>query len=156
LELAAFGIGGLFFAALWGCLAIWTWHDLLSHSLDWPVSKLLLFSLGILPSIGLILAGLIRCPAIVVRNDGLMIKSCFFFWFFVPWEDVLCVLGSKSSKKEEGAIGIRRGLTFLHFRFPWKGLQGWQWVHFIGVSSAGEGYHELVSVITQHVGEAQG
>ena len=104
--------------------------------------------------LSLVLLGCSRCTAVEVQEDGLLIRTCFLLWFFVPWQNVAGLWGGKIFSPIDPWFGhrtfvlIRRGLTPLHSGLV-KGPQGWQWSRCLMMTSDGKGYSEVVQAIEE-------
>lgn len=157
-AVASWGLGGVLAGSIMGCLIISVLADLLSGEPGGSIGELLFFSLGIIAPCLILLAGCIRCTAITAQEDGLIIRTCFFLRFFVPWQDVVDIWSYVSfsptarQRVRQSLVLIRRGLTPLHRSLPRKGPQGWQWPRGFIITAEAQGYSDLVRVIEEHVG----
>jgi hypothetical protein len=137
------------------------WQTFLTGNLSWSIGELFLFSLSFIVPSSLLLQACLRSTAVTTQEDGMMIRTCFFFWFYVPWQEVTG-LWSYSSRSltglqtaERTLITIQKGLTPLHRGFPRRISGKWEWPRGFTIFSEAEGYSGLLQVIEEHAGEAR-
>lgn len=99
------------------------------------------------------------CTSINATEDGLHIKTCVFFTFYVPWDDLVDIHSYQTvswlSRRQVGFrksdVKIKKGLTPLHRCCLAINTSGCAWPRGFSFGSAGTGYAELVKVIEQHL-----
>lgn len=150
------GLGGALLGSILGLITVAAWKEFLSGHLDWSLDELLALTSGMAVPLALLLIGCSRCTAVDVQENGLVIRTCLFRWFFVPWSDVRGLWGGWIFSPMDPWLGqrsyilIARGLTPLHEGLV-KGPEGWEWSRCFMITSDGQGYSDVVHVIEQHV-----
>ncbi len=116
-------------------------------------------TVGLFILLGFIIDACAQCPSIVANDNGLIVTSCIFIHFVIPWEQVIDIWGydaqsriGKAQGRTHSLVRIERGLTPLHRSLPRKEDQHWRWLRGFTFASAGNGYDELVHAIQVHVG----
>lgn len=151
------GVGGTLLCLVVGYLTVRVWVGFLSGGLDWSIGKFLFFNLGMLVPCMVLTKGLTQCTAIVVQDDGLAVKTCFFVWFFVPWQQVTDVWDYSEFSPialrtvQLAFVSIAQGLTPLHGKLFRRGGVSWQ--HGFTITSEAQGYYDLVEVIKLNAGQ---
>jgi hypothetical protein len=99
------------------------------------------------------------CPSIVADDDGLVVTSCIFIHFAIPWEQVIDIWEydaqsriGKAQGRTHSLVRIGRGLTPLHRSLPRKEGQHWRWFRGFMFASASSEYNDLVRAIEAHTG----
>jgi len=152
------GLGGALFGSILGLIVVVAWREFLAGRLDWPIDQLLGLTSSMAVPLGLFLVGCSRCAVVEVQEDGLAIRSCFFWWFFVPWRNVTWLWSGRLFSPMDPWFGhrafvlIKQGLTPLHSGLV-KGPQGWQWSRCFMMTSDGKGYSEVVQAIEEHIAD---
>ena len=120
----------------------------------------------LIPTVGLfillcfVIAACVQCPSIVADDRGLVITSCIFMRFAIPWEKIVAIweydarswIGKVQGGTHKSHVRIKGGLTPIHRSLPRKEGQHWQWFRGFTFASAGSEYHDLVRVIEAHTG----
>lgn len=116
--------------------------------------------LGLFILLCFIIAAFAQCPSIVANDNGLIVTSCIFIQFAIPWEKVIDIweydartwIGKVQGGIQKSHVRIRGGLTLIHRSLPRKEGQGWRWFRGFTFASAGSGYDDLVHAIEVHTG----
>jgi hypothetical protein len=160
-AVAGLGIGGGVLCLVAGCLTASVWLRILSGNLYWSAGEFLLINLGMVVPLGIVIRGAIQCTAILVQKDGLRIQTCYFFSFFVPWQN-LTDLRSYSSFSPTALrivqttfVSVTQGLTPLHRGVFFRGLAGALWPRGFTITSEAQGYSALVQAIEEHIRNKQ-
>ncbi len=120
----------------------------------------------LVPTVGLfillcfVIAACAQCPSIVADDNGLIVTSCIFIKFAIPWEKVVDIweydartwIGKVQGGIQKSHVRIRGGLTLIHWSLPRKEGQGWWWFRGFTFASAGSGYDDLVHAIEVYAG----
>ena len=147
-------IMGLFWVLFPVLFLITAWHDVFTSSpAAMPINKLIPLSISLLligVSGGTVVINFF--PDIIVRDDGLSVKCFFFKWFFVPWEEVISAKPLPLSVRKTRTYLVRvKELTVVHRLISLCQCGSLQ-PGFL-ISSSIDGYHELLRVIREHIGE---
>lgn len=109
--------------------------------------------------LGFIIDACALCPSIVADDNGLIVTSCIFIDFVIPWEQVIDIWGydaqsriGKAQGRTHSLVRIERGLTPIHRSLPRKEKGHWQWFRGFMFASASSEYNDLVRAIEAHTG----
>jgi hypothetical protein len=146
-------VGGALGIAMLGFVNVATWRYFLLVGGDWI--ELLVFGVSMVIPCALVLMGCRQCIDITARQDGLIITTCLFFKFFIPWEKITGlriyeVFSVFKKIRQRTAISISSGLTPIH-RVWIRSSQGWRWVRGFEITLEAKGYSDLLSVIKEHI-----
>lgn len=146
-------VGGALGVAMLGFLNVATWMYFLSVGFDWI--ELLATGFSMVVPCWILLMGCTQCVDIIARQDGLIITTCLFFKFFIPWQKIAGLRTYKvfsvfKKIRQRTAISISSGLTPIH-RVWIKGPQGWRWVRGFEITLEAKGYSDLLRVIEEHI-----
>ena len=154
-----YGLAGLISGLLWGLPTIGFWRGSLFGHLDWSLSKCALLHGALLASLWFLFLGCVECPDVIAQESGVMVTTCYFFRFFVPWKDIVHIKAlsrlpfepSTERDVQQHVVSIQRGLTVFHRGLPLKDGKEKQRLRGFVLRSDAHGYHDLVRVIEEHV-----
>jgi hypothetical protein len=103
--------------------------------------------------------GCVECPDVIAQESGVVVTTCYFFRFLVPWKDIVHI---KTLSRlpfeppldrgvEQRVVSIQRGLTVFHRGLPLKDGKEKQHLRGFILRSDAQGYHDLVRVTEEHI-----
>ena len=134
--------------------------DAVFHETQALDETILLSVFSVFMFLSLIIPALVQCPSIVADDSGLVVTSCIFIQFTIPWEDIVDIweydAQSQIGKMQGGVhkihVRIKSGLTPLHRSLPRKEKGHWQWLRGFTFASASSESNDLVRAIEAHTG----